>query len=248
MINKGNLIQAGERFPYPCDPTASWEEGMVAQLVDAGDGTPQVKPATGASGEVIIGMFWGNKATALTKVEVETVTFKDASNNPTLTVQLIGTSVRTAADSIRVTNPSTGAAYTITTHYTISAGGVLTRVNVGGGIPAGGQAVVRYERNILAAELPFVGVDYNRSFDDTAGFEPGYGGGLATILQGHHIVGTDMFEEGENYVVGQPVFVSARGRFSATSGTKQYPGIIHTPPSAQEPVLYIDAITPNVAL
>lgn len=245
MINKGNLIQASERFPYPCDPTASWEEGMIAQIVDAGDGTPMVKPATGASGEVLIGMFWGNKATVLTKVEVETVKFLDANNNPTNTVQLIGTSVRTAANSIRVTNPTTGSAYTITTHYTISAGGVLTRVS---SIPAGGTVIVRYERNILAAELPYVGVDYNRSFDDTAGFEPGFGGGLATVLQGHHIVGTDMFEEGENYLVGASVFVSARGRLSATPGTKQYPGTVHTPPSATEPVLYIDAVTPNPAL
>lgn len=245
MINKGNILLAEDRIPYPCDPTASWEEGMVAQLVDDGAGGMMVKPATGASGETLIGIFWGNKATATTKVEVETVKFLDSSNNPTNTVQLIGTSVRTAADSIRVTSVDGLTVYTITTHYTISAGGVLTRVS---SIPAGGTVVVRYERNILAAELPYVGVDYNRSFDDVAGFEPGHGGGLATIVQGHHIIGLDQYEEGENYTVGAPLFVSSRGRLSVTSGTKQYPGFVHTPPTAQEPNLYIDAVTPNVAL
>lgn len=248
MIDNENIIEAGQRYGYLCDATKVWEAGSVAIKTVAADGvTPMVQPSTGASGDNIVGLFWGNKTNQLTEQVYEEVRFVDPLNNPTASKQLSGTSITTAA--VRVTSVDGATEYVVGggNDYTITAGGVITRTG-GSDIPAGGTVVVAYEKKLTAEELAYRGVDYNRGSDDSLGFVPGFGGGQVTVVEGHMILPTDQYEAAVTYPVGAKLYVSSRGRLTTTPGTKRFPGTVHTGPSASYRWLIVDALTPNDAV
>lgn len=243
MYDLNNLENARDRHTYVADPTANWEAGMVAVLTaNPDDGSPMVTPATGASAETPVGLFWGDKTTARTIVEIEAIRFVDSSGAPTLTKQLKGTSIETA--SVRVTSLDGTTVYTVGggSDYTVAANGVLTRVG-GGTIPAGGRVLVRYRRDLLARELDQLGVDYNRGSDDTLGLPTK---NVCTVLQGHHKVPVDQFHPEVAYTPGAALFVDSDARLTTQdTGSKKY-GMVIEGPSQSYPFLRLEAVTPIV--
>lgn len=237
-----NLELARDRHTYVADPTANWEAAMVAVLgVNTDDGTAIATPGTGASAEIPLGLFWGDKTSARTVVEVETIRFVDSSGAATATKQLKGTSILT--DSVRVTSIDGTTIYTEGSgaDYTVAGNGVLTRTG-SSTIPAGGRVIVLYRRDLLARELDQLGVDYNRGSDDTLGLPAKQ---VCTVLQGHHKVPIDQFRPEVAYTPGAALFIGTDARLTTEdTGSRQY-GIVIEGPTQSYPFLRIDAVTPR---
>lgn len=237
MIDRMKLF-IDKRRSYAVDTTAavSWEAGQPAALTSNADGEPVVTLATGASGEIPIGVFWGNKVSQITKVEVETISFVDGVGNATNgPIQLRGTSVVVGSERVTSVNGVTlydGGG----TDYSLTAGGALTRV---GTIPSGGTVVIKYRRNVLVREAnEMVGTNYDRGFDDTSGND------LATVLQGNTQFSTDMYDTAQSYSIDAPLYIDSDGRFtSVDTGSVQF-GRVRTPPTATKPLLEIEFSTP----
>jgi len=231
-IDKSQLF-IDKRRSYTADPSANWEAGNIAALTSDSSGATIVTLATGGTAETPIGMFWGDKTTTVTKVEIETITFVDGTGAPTNgPIQLRGTSVEAGSDFGELED---GTDISVATgEYTLTAGGGITRTGAGANpIPAGGTITIRYRRNITVAELLTLGINYDRQPDDTLG------NGLATVLQADTQVYTSMYDTAQDYAVNDALYVNAVGRVTTVVGTRVF-GRVITPPNASNEMLEVE--------
>ena len=234
-----NGFHIDKRRSYVALDGAEWEAGAFLKRVTDSDGSVKVAVATGATGEVIVGMARHDRVSTVTKIEVELIAFVDGSGDQDDSQQLRGTSIDT--DSVRVTDPDTGTAYTVGDDYAVTSGGLLTR-DSGGAITEGSSVNVTYRRDILAREDESrFGMDYNRSH--------GTKEDLATVIQGNSQLFTDQYDTAQEYATNDVLYImnDGTGRVTSQSGTRSV-GYCVTPPSADNPLIEIEFNTPIPAI
>lgn len=221
MIDK-NRSRVRNRPFYKVDPNSTWEEGQVATLVESG-GEVLVKKYEALSGEVPLGIFWFPKATALTRVSVETVILTGTDVIPLKHAYIVSASER-------VTNLTGTTVYVAGTDYTINyTNGTIQRIATGG-IPDGATVVVRYRYNVLASELARMPQRFERVPDATLG------SGTITVAEGPAEIFTDQYDTTVGYTVNSNLYANNTGRITSVSGGPVI-GKVIVPPTLGYPLL-----------
>lgn len=203
----------------PVDSSAEFVAGMVAKLVDDGNGGAYLQVADDDDVN-IIGLFYCHKTTNFYRPIVEESQTFSTSPNTAWAVYLNHAGVKSG--SVKVYDNTGGAAATLTTDYTVNTtNGVITRTS--GGILAASDEIL---------------VTYLYEDPNLTGLDQTLGSGLAATLEDAGDVATLVYDTSKTYTVMQRLYCDANGYVTNTDGGGSQVGFVTKPPTSDSPELW----------
>lgn len=222
-LDLGRCVILQDLGIFVADPAASFKAGQMVNKGANGIGVP-------SDGKGILGVAKWNKVSTLTSVAVDEE------------VVLTGTAAQALkhgnVSNVKVAKKTDGTAYTVTTHYTVSAAnGTVTRVAVGGGPADGEHVLVSYTYDISSQMLDFQGRNFWNFLDDVT-IQDGH----ITVIVDWSILFTTQYDTAQVYTLtgtGSNLYCGATslaGLFTNQSGG-DFVGRVLQVPSATDPYL-----------
>lgn len=221
------LVHYGNSMPisFPCDPSAEFESGQVAELVSIGN----TIMATVSSGICPIGVIDDTRTKAFTNISWNETVIIPVSGAVLVNNQLVtpydikyelrkpNIIPRSFSSTVNVLlNPINGV-------ITIVAGTPLNIDLIGNGSPNGIKAVVNYSYAVA-----------NISGDDTTS-----GSGRVTVWYDRMFLSTSAYEVSQMYALRANLYVSEIGLFTTRKPSDRHPAVavVTAPPSTLVPYL-----------
>jgi len=193
----------------------------IARLITDAAGNTIATLCDAAS--IPVGTFWNNKAVTLTATFIESIVLSGTTPSYLQHANLV-------SGSVKVTDEAGVTVYTEGTDYTVNyTNGTITRIPAGA-ITDGQTVVVWYRYNILARDLQFYGMGYDRIPDETLAT------GKITIVEGWAHLFTDQYDTSQQYSLNDALRVNDDGRLT-TAGAGPIFGKVIQVPTASYPLL-----------
>lgn len=205
------------------DTTAEFTAGVLAKLVDNGDG-PVVTPVTAVT-DIPVGMLWTDKTWVYHNPVIAEA---HVSTGNGLTVDLANANVLISSVKITLADGTTPCVYTTDYTFATSTGGY----NVNG-------VLTMTTGNLATAATAFL-VSYRYKDPNKAGIDQTMASGKVALFEGYGEIGTLIYDTSVAYTLGGLIYFTATGIPTTASANSAVTfGKITKVPTAADPELQI---------